>query len=72
MKRYGKTAVQQNAYYEVANIYEYMVESYQSNNIKQFEQIYKELNRNAKSDFIRYCFSEVHPQILQEIILKTI
>lgn len=72
MKRYGKTAIQQNAYYEVANIYEYMVENYINGNFEQFHKLSKELCCDAKRDFIRYCFSEVHPQLLQEIILRTI
>lgn len=72
MKRYSKTAIQQNRYYEVPNIYTYLVESYTSNNLSQFDKIHKELCREAKRDFISYCFSEVHPQLLQEIILRTI
>lgn len=72
MKRYGKTALQQNRYYEVGNIYEYMVENYINGNFTQFDKLYKELCRDAKRDFITYCFSEVHPQLLQEIILRTI
>ncbi|HBC37842.1 MULTISPECIES: hypothetical protein [Dysgonomonadaceae] len=72
MKRYGKTALQQNRYYEVGNIYEYMVENYINGNFTQFDKLHKELCRDAKRDFITYCFSEVHPQLLQEIILRTI
>lgn len=71
-KRYSKTAVQQNQYYEVKNIYGYMVESYLNGNFTEFDKVYKELCRDAKRDFIIYCFSEVHPQYLQEIILRTI
>lgn len=71
-KRYSKTAIQQNRYYEVPNIYAYLVESYTSNNLSQFNKIYKELSKDARKDFISYCFSEVHPQLIQEIIQRAI
>lgn len=41
--RYGKTAVQQNKYYEVDNIYLYMIETYMNGNISQLRVLYKEL-----------------------------
>lgn len=41
--RYGKTAVQQNKYYEVDNIYLYMIETYMNGNISQLRVFYKEL-----------------------------
>lgn len=72
MKRYGKTTNQQNKYYEVPNIYEYMIETYINGNFTQFGIIHKELCQDAKRNFIVYCFSEVNPQLLQEIILRTI
>lgn len=72
MKRYGKNAIQQNKYYEVGNIYAYMVETYLNGNREQLKTLYNELNKESKRDFIRYCFSEVNPLFLKEIILKTI
>jgi hypothetical protein len=72
MKRYGKTVAQQCKYYEVGNIYEYMVETYLNGNISSFMALYSELCREAKQDFILYAFSEVNPQYLQEIIKATI
>lgn len=70
--RYGKTAVQQNKYYEVDNIYLYMIENYMNGNISQLRVLYKELCSDAKKDFISVCFNEANPQYLQEIILATI
>ena len=43
MKRYGKTVAQQCKYYEVGNIFEYMVETYLNGNISTFKALYKEL-----------------------------
>ncbi len=43
MKRYGKTTNKQNKYYEVPNIYEYMIETYINGNFTQFGIIHKEL-----------------------------
>ena len=72
MKRYGKTVAQQCKYYEVGNIFEYMVETYLNGNISTFKALYKELCGEAKQDFIQYAFSEIHPQYLQEIIVATV
>lgn len=70
--RRGKTVPQQCRYYEVENIYEYMVSVYINGNITPFKELYKELNYDARRDFVAYCFSEVHPQYVEEIILATI
>lgn len=72
MKRYGKTVAQQCRYYEVENIYEYMVSVYLNGNISSFKELYKELCAEAKKEFISFCFSEVNPQYLIEIIQATI
>lgn len=72
MKRYGKRIAQQCNHYEVGNIFEYMVETYLNGNISTFKTLYKELCGEAKEDFIRYAFSEAHPQYLQEIIVATV
>ena len=72
MKRRSKTIAQQCRYYEVDNIFEYMVSVYLNGNISAFWELYKELNRKDKKEFILYLFSEVEPIHIQEIILETI
>lgn len=72
MKRYSKTAAQQCRYYEVENIFEYMVSVYLNGNFCSFQKIYKELRSEVRKDFIFYCFSEVNPKYLMEIIQATI
>ena len=72
MKRRSKTIAQQCRYYEVDNIFEYMVSVYLNGNISTFGELYKELNRKDKKVFILYLFSEVEPIHIQEIILTTI
>lgn len=72
MKRYSKTVTQQCKYYEVENIFEYMVSTYLNGNTTQFKVLYKELYYEDKKEFISYCFSEVNPQYLMEIIQATI
>lgn len=59
MKRRSKTIAQQCRYYEVDNIFEYMVSVYLNGNISAFGELYKELNRKDKKEFILYLFSEV-------------
>lgn len=44
-KRHSKTASQQCRYYEVDNIFEYMVDTYINGNITSFKDIYRELNK---------------------------
>lgn len=72
MKRRSKTIAQQCRYYEVDNIFEYMVSVFQYGNISAFGELYKELNRQDRKEFITYLFSEVAPTHIQEIILATI
>ena len=43
-KRSSKTAAQQCRYYEVDNIFVYMVETYINGNISVFRELYRELN----------------------------
>lgn len=69
MKRRSKTIAQQCRYYEVDNIFEYMVSVYLNGNISAFGELYKELNRQDRKEFI---ISEVNPIHIQEIILATI
>jgi len=71
-KRRSKTIAQQCKYYEVDNIFEYMVSVFQYGNISAFGELYKELNRKDRKEFILYLFSEVEPIHIQEIILATI
>ena len=72
MKRRSKTIAQQCRYYEVDNIFEYMVSVYLNANISDFAELFKELNRKDRRAFILYLFSEVEPIYIQEIILATI
>ena len=72
MKRRSRTIAQQCRYYEVDNIFEYMVSVYLNGNISAFRELYKELNRKDRKEFILYLFSEVEPIHIQEIILATI
>ena len=72
MKRRNRTIAQQCKYYEVDNIFEYMVSVYLNGNISTFGELYKELNRRDRREFITYLFSEVEPIYIQEIILATI
>lgn len=72
MKRRSKTIAQQCKYYEVDNIFEYMVSVYLNGNISAFRELYKELNRKDRKEFILYLFSEVEPIYIQEVILATI
>jgi len=71
-KRRNKTARQQAKYYEVGDIFEYMVETYLNGNFSSFRELYAELNKDAKADFVDFLFSEVNPQYHKEIIKETI
>ncbi len=72
MKRYGKKVAQQCRYYELENIYEYMVSSYLNGNRSQFNKLYKELCTDAKKDFVSYLFDEVTPMEWEDIIRAAI
>ncbi|MFS2835316.1 hypothetical protein [Bacteroides uniformis] len=67
-KRTSKTAAQQCRYYEVDNIFEYMVETYINGNHSTFGELYHELNKETRQDFVEFLFNEVNPQYLREII----
>ena len=67
-KRTSKTAAQQCRYYEVDNIFEYMVETYINGNNSTFSELYHELNKEARQDFVEFIFNEVNPQYHREII----
>lgn len=71
-KRKGRTAAQQCKFYEVDNIYEYMVETYLNGNFDTFRELYHEMNKDARKDFIDFLFNEVNPQYHIEIIKETI
>lgn len=71
-KRHSKTAAQQCKCYEVDNIFEYMVETYINGNFSTFSELYKELCRNARKDFIDFLLSEVEPTYWREILKETI
>ena len=71
-KRNGKTAQQQCRYYEVANIFVYMVETYINGNISVFRELYHELNKDTRRDFMDFLLSEVAPTYWREILKQTI
>lgn len=71
-KRRNKTASQQCKYYEVDNIFEYMVETYINGNISSFKELYQELNKDARKDFTDFLLSEVEPIYWREILKMTI
>lgn len=70
--RYSNTVSQQCRYYEVENIFEYMVSVYLNGNISTFMALFKELNKEARKDFIDYLFYEVNPPYHMEILKATI
>jgi len=71
-KRHSKTASQQCKYYEVDNIFEYMVDMCINGNITSFKDIYRELNKDARRDFVAFIFNEVNPKYMIELIKLTI
>ena len=71
-KRSSRTAAQQCRYYEVDNIFEYMVETYINGNISVFRELYRELNKDARRDFTDFLLSEVEPTYWREILKQTI
>ena len=71
-KRRNKTVSQQCKYYEVDNIFEYMVETYINGNFSSFKELYHELNKDARKDFTDFLLSEVEPIYWREILKMTI
>ena len=72
MKRYSRTVAQQCRYYEVSNIFEYMVETYLNGNITTFGELYQDLCKEARKDFIDFLLSEVEPIYWREILKMTV
>lgn len=70
--RYSKKVSQQCRYYEVENIFEYMVSVHLNGNISTFTTLFKELEKEARKDFIDYIFNEVEPIYWTEILKATI
>ena len=68
-KRRNKSVSQQCKFYEVDNIFEYMVETYINGNFSGFKELYHELNKDARKDFL---LSEVEPIYWREILKMTI
>ena len=60
-KRNSKTVAQLCRYYEVDNIFVYMVETYINGNFSTFRRLYHELNKDARRDFMDFLLSEVEP-----------
>lgn len=71
-KRHSKSAFQQCRYYEVDNIFEYMVETYINGNFSTFRKLYHELNKETRKDFIDFLLSEVEPTYWRDILKETI
>lgn len=71
-KRRSKTVEQQCRYYEVGNIFEYMVETYINGNISVFRELYHELNKDTRKDFTEFLLSEVEPTYWRERLKETI
>ena len=53
------------------NIFEYMVETYINGNFGTFRELYKELCKDARKDFIDFLLSEVEPIYWREILKET-
>ena len=71
-KRSSKTVEQQCRYYEVGNIFVYMVETYINGNFETFRRLYHELNKDTRRDFMDFLLSEVEPTYWREILKQTI
>ena len=71
-KRRNKTVSQQCKFYEVDNIFEYMVETYINGNFSSFKELYQELNKDTRKDFTDFLLSEVEPIYWREILKMTI
>ena len=71
-RRRKKSVSQQCKFYEVDNIFEYMVETYINGNFSSFKELYHELNKDARKDFTDFLLSEVEPIYWREILKATI
>lgn len=71
-KRSSKTAAQQCKFYEVDDIFEYMVKTYINGNFSVFRELYHELNKETRNDFIEFLLSEVAPTYWREILKRII
>ena len=71
-KRRNKSVSQQCKFYEVDNIFEYMVETYINGNFSSFKELYHELNKDARKDFTDFLLSKVEPIYWREILKMTI
>ena len=71
-KRRNKSVSQQCKFYEVDNIFEYMVETYINGNFSSFKELYHELNKDARKGFTDFLLSEVEPIYWRKILKMTI
>lgn len=71
-KRHSKSAFQQCRYYEVDNIFEYMVETYINGNFTSFRRLYHELDKETRKDFIYFLIVECPPRYHIEILQQTV
>ncbi len=56
-KRHSKTAAQQCRYYEVDNIFEYMVETYINGNFSTFREVVPRAEQGSEKGLHRFSFS---------------
>ena len=71
-KRRNNSVSQQCKFYEVDNIFEYMVETYINGNFSSFKELYHELNKDARKDFTDFLLSEVESIYWREVLKMTI
>lgn len=67
-KRNSKSVEQQCRYYEVDNIFEYMVETYINGNHTAFRNLYHELKKDTRKDFVDFLLNETDPVYWREIL----
>lgn len=68
MERKSKTRVQQEKYYEVEDIYTYMLSTYLNGNFDHLRRLYRELNKECRKGFIMFIYSNTTYSILGEIL----
>lgn len=70
--RRNVNVAQQCKFYEIENIFEYMVGVYVNGNLASFQELHAELSIDAKRLFVEYIFDEVPRIYHQEILIATI
>lgn len=70
-KRRNKTAQQQCKHYKTDHIFEYMVSKFQNGYTEEYQELFRELGKTAKHDFVEFVFYEVgreRVELIQAII----